>query len=94
MGNGNLSQFIFKHVTDLDLSSLYPNIQIAFNIAPETFTGALRYMVKDPVTGVVEDKTNDFIDAYNSRDAVKFGIEYYGLPNYQEMEELVNGMLD
>lgn len=94
MGNGNLSQFIFKHVTDLDLSSLYPNIQIAFNIAPETFTGALRYMVKDPVTGVVEDKTNDFIDAYNSRDAVKFGIEYYGLPNYQEMEALVNGMLD
>ena len=94
MGNGNLSQFIFKHVTDLDLSSLYPNIQIAFNIAPETFTGALRYTVKDPVTGVVEDKTNDFIDAYNSRDAVKFGIEYCGLPNYQEMEELVNGMLD
>lgn len=94
MGNGNLSQFIFKHVTDLDLSSLYPNIQIAFNIAPETFTGALRYTVKDPVTGVVEDKTNDFIDAYNSRDAVKFGIEYYGLPNYQEMEALVNGMLD
>lgn len=94
MGNGNLSQFIFKHVTDLDLSSLYPNIQIAFNIAPETFTGALRYTVKDPVTGVVEDKTNDFIDAYNSRDAVKFGIEYCGLPNYQEMENIVNGMLD
>ena len=93
IGDGSLSSFIFKIVTDLDLASLYPNIQIAFNISPETFVGPLRYRKVNAITGVEEDLTDHLIDSYNSRDAVKFGIEFYGLPTYKEMEEYVDEAL-
>lgn len=92
-GSGERSNKIFKNVTDLDLASLYPNLQIAFNISPETFVAPMRYRKIDSVTGREEDLTDLLVDSYNSRDAINFGKEFLGLPSYKEMEEHVNAAL-
>ena len=94
LSNGDKSNKIFKNVTDLDLSSLYPNLQIAFNISPETFVAPLRYRKINSVTGKEEDLTDLFIDSYNSRDAINFGVEFLKLPTYGEMEDHVNAALE
>ena len=93
IGNGNLSDKIFRFVTDLDLASLYPNIQIAFNISPETFVGPMRYKRVNPITGMEEDLTDHLVDSLNSRDSVKFGMEFYNLPSFLEMEEFVDAAI-
>ena len=93
LGDGIKSSKIFKYVTDLDLASLYPNIQIALNISPETFVAPLRYYELDPMSGEKVNKTDHFIDSYNSRDAVKFGMEFYKLPSYLEMEDCLDATL-
>lgn len=86
------SDKIFESVIDFDLSSLYPSIIQAFNISPETNAGDLEI-------GHIElnnmndqkfiDETPDFVDKYNSNNDIKFGIDYYGLPDLVELEKLV-----
>ena len=39
------------------------------------------------MSGEKVNKTDHFIDSYNSRDAVKFGMEFYKMPSYLEMEK-------
>lgn len=75
-----MSQFIHLDVTDIDLSSLYPSIIEALNICPETHRGKIKYI---GATG--EDTTIHFVDAYNSKDYINFGIEYMGLPSPSDL---------
>ena len=92
--NGMRSNRVFNVVTDIDLTALYPHIQIAYNISPESFAGRVQYVEKiltDEISGrmLETDKTENFIDEYNSRDSVSFCRDYYGLPGFSEMEKLV-----
>jgi DNA polymerase elongation subunit (family B) len=76
---GQLSRFIFENCIDFDLSSLYPSIILALNISPETCYGKL---FLDDAEG--NDVSNDFIDAYTSKDFVNLGHEYFGLDDLDE----------
>ena len=82
----NLSQYLFEEVCDLDLSSLYPSIIIAFNLSPETFIKKInvRKTEYDQTKTSIEDIV---IDDYISKDYVSIGHKYFNLPN---MEYLIN----
>lgn len=79
-----ISSKIFDNVADIDLSSLYPSITMALNISPETTAGKLTMYTPEGT-----DVTDAFIDHYNSANAIKFSIEYYGLKDIKSMEDLV-----
>lgn len=76
------SKFIHDDVTDIDYGALYPTLTEIYNISPETHAGLIKY-----ITPEGEDKTELFIDAYNSNDAISFGIEYMNMPTIEELLE-------
>lgn len=83
-----MSKFIHEDVTDIDYGALYPTITEIFNISPETHAGKITYKTMEG-----EDRTEMFIDAYNSNDPINFGIEYMNLPDVDELlEALDNGV--
>jgi len=79
---------IHECVQDFDLSSLYPSIAIAFNICEENCYGIIEYYKG------TEDKTEEFIDHYTSRDSVNFCNEYLNLPDLVEMIKIVDNELN
>lgn len=78
----NPSQYLFEEVCDLDLSSLYPSIIIAFNLSPETFIKKInvRKTEYDQTKTSIEDIV---IDDYISKDYVSVGHKYFNLPNME-----------
>jgi DNA polymerase elongation subunit (family B) len=77
---GNLSKFMFENCIDFDLSSLYPSIIMAFNIAPETCHG--RVFITDDEGN---DLSPEYIDGYSSRDYVNFAERWFNGPSMSEL---------
>lgn len=98
------SMFIFRSVIDMDFSSMYPHMIIAFNISPHTMIGKLlitklpyeieknmtyRNLRKDKVENIKFDAGKDFVDNVLSDDILSLGEKWFNLPSVQEMAELV-----
>lgn len=102
--NGIPSNKCFDLVIDEDLSSMYPNILITFNISSSTaeFRIIMKYHTgkyeivnvngKDVKQEIVEDITKDFIEKYLSEDVVSYCKEFHNLPDYDEMYEIFSQM--
>lgn len=78
---GKLSSLIFDMVADSDLSSLYPNLKIAWNIYVETMIGKIypKYNVKDI------NFSSELADYIVSRDNIAIGKKYFGFPDQEEL---------
>lgn len=79
-----LSKFLFEEVCDLDLSSLYPSIIIALNLAPETFIKKLNIDEFNELTMEYENVQDKFIDEYIAKDYIQLGNKYLGLPTFDD----------
>ena len=82
-------------VSDLDVSSMYPSIRIAFGIAKETrLVSVLRIYIDIPLAdGSVEHRELSVEDYFanitsTKENAVYLCKNYYNLPDYGEMEDL------
>ena len=90
--NGVPSNKVLGNVIDMDLSALYPSIDIAYNIASDT----MRYkiIVIDNTIKPNEDNdhivTDQFFENYISNDNINYGKKYHGLPDIKEMYELLS----
>lgn len=82
-----LSKYLFEEVCDLDLSSLYPSIILALNLAPETFIMKL-CITKTNENYEVINVEDVFVDEYIAKDYVFLGEKYLGMPN---IEDLIDG---
>lgn len=89
--NGKPSRHIFRDVIDVDLSSLYPSILIAFNIDVSTQVGKVNFYEDDSEDA--ENKAPELFDALQAQDWVMYGEKYFDLPNEEdlidEFEELL-----
>jgi DNA polymerase elongation subunit (family B) len=77
--NGEPSQFIFEKVIDMDLSSLYPSIILAFNIDLQTEFGKI-ILNQDEV-----DMSPQFMNGVISKNWARLGEEWFGLPSPDEL---------
>jgi len=82
---GKLSNRLFRLAADMDAKSMYPSIIQAYNITPEAEVGTISYTEKDPTTGDVVDKTDQFVDDYLSNNGFLFAQKYMNLPGITEM---------
>jgi len=78
---GKLSSLIFDLVADSDLSSLYPNLKIAWNIYITTLIGKI-YPKADVGDVNFSAELADFVV---SRDNFAIGSKYLGLPDQEEL---------
>ena len=96
--NGIPSNKCFDLVIDEDLSSMYPNILITFNISSSTadmkitvkyHTGEKETYIDDKgktcTREVILDRTKEFMENYLSEDSVSFCHKHHNLPDYEEM---------
>ena len=81
---GRASSLIFDMVADEDLSSLYPNLKIAWNIYVDTMVGKIYR--KSNVLDI--NFSAELADYVVSRDSVMLGKRYFGLPDYKELAEM------
>lgn len=88
MMNGTKSNTIFECVTDLDLSSLYPSINRAFNMSSETLIGYLEYKGNNGLTGI------DFLTDYIVKDEMNFCNKYFNLPCFDDLEDMLDERLN
>jgi hypothetical protein len=98
--NGIPSNKCFDFVIDEDLSAMYPNILITFNISSSTAlnriivsekTGEYETVMKNnkPVKQeIIKDITKEFMEKFLSEDSVRYCVEYHNLPDYEEMYNL------
>lgn len=86
--NGILQNMIFDLVIDFDLKALYPNLIRAYNISPDTAYGKITILDDE-----AENITPEFMNAYISREAIPFCREFYGLPDLEEMIDIVSSKL-
>jgi len=84
------SQYMFEEVCDLDLSSLYPSIIIAFNLSPETFIKKLNVRTINPFDQTEINVEDVLVDDYISKDYVSLGKKYFNLPNMSELIKKVS----
>lgn len=88
--NGLPTNKIFSKVIDEDLTSLYPCIDMAFNISPDTMRYKIKWVTKPKsIMELNEDQTEIFMDHYISNDPVKYCVTYHKLPNISEMYEML-----
>lgn len=91
---GTKSMFIFRYVVDMDFSSMYPHIIIAFNIAPNCMVGKLilnttvedLYNVKD-IDNDKYDAGKDFVDNLLINNPAMLGSKWFNLPNMDALHE-------
>ena len=76
---GKPTNTIFSDLVDLDLSSLYPSIILAFNVDADTMVGRIE-PVKD--LGIGGD---DVATVLSSGDPVEAGARLLGLPTFEEL---------
>jgi DNA polymerase elongation subunit (family B) len=93
---GAKSMYVFDNVVDMDFSSMYPHIIIAFNIAPNTMVGKLiiggsiqEAYKNASEDGKVEDAGKDFIDNYLVGNVANMGSKWFGLPNVVELNSML-----
>jgi DNA polymerase elongation subunit (family B) len=63
---GKKSMFIFDNVVDMDFSSMYPHIIIAFNIAPNTMIAKL--IISKSIEDVIKDTMEDLTTIIDDED--------------------------
>ena len=90
MIGGERSRFLFENVIDMDLSSLYPSIIRAFDMAPQTQFGKLILEIMDPITGEVDDIAPLIADGVIANDWVAFGKKFCNLPDNEELIEIIS----
>lgn len=93
---GTQSMYIFDNVVDMDFSSMYPHIIIAFNIAPNCMVGKLiiggsiqeayNAASKD---GKIEDAGKDFVDNLLVKNVANMGTKWFGLPGVTELNDML-----
>ena len=76
---------VHGHVSDIDLKAIYPNVDQAFNVSRET---KLATMLRIEGFPDVEMRTYASMIAAIYENAVPIGIQYYGLPGYDEAAAL------
>jgi DNA polymerase elongation subunit (family B) len=93
---GAKSMYVFDNVVDMDFSSMYPHIIIAFNIAPNTMVGKLiiggsiqEAYKNASEDGKVEDAGKDFMDNYLVGNVANMGSKWFGLPNVVELNSML-----
>jgi DNA polymerase elongation subunit (family B) len=100
---GKKSKYAHKNVIDMDFSSMYPFIMVAFNIERNTMVGKLIILDekfnKDPYENIFIDpnkKTEeddrycpgqDFMDNYLTGDMLSLGTKWFGLPTFDELHD-------
>ena len=90
---GAKSMYVFDNVVDMDFSSMYPHIIIAFNVAPNCMIGKLiidrDYKdIYNDLEGKVEDPGKDFVDNMLIGNVANMGSKWFGLPTIDELVEL------
>lgn len=95
--NGVASKYVYKNVVDVDLSSLYPSIIRAFNMAPQTIY--FKILIADKVSQYENvynneryDRGGDMIDDFESRQYINFAHKWLNLPSYEELYNLITTM--
>lgn len=93
MINGKKSMYIYDNVIDVDLSSLYPSIIRAFNMAPNCMH--FRIVIDEQVGNENQfsfdkyDRGGDLIDNYETKQYIKIGAKWLNLPGYSELTDLI-----
>lgn len=100
--NGVISKYVYKNVIDVDLSSLYPSIMRAFNIAIQTMY--FKILIDQPVSEYENiykneryDRGGDMVDNLQTRQYITFAHKWLALPNHEELAELfsdIYGMMN
>lgn len=89
---GNKSMFIFDNVVDMDFSSMYPNIIIAFNIAPNCMVGKLIIdrdyldIYNDDSVDGGDDMGKEFVDNMLIKNIPSMGTKWFSLPDVADMD--------
>jgi hypothetical protein len=89
--------YIFDNVVDMDFSSMYPHIIIAFNIAPNCMIGKL--MINTDIQTLINNLNNyddekydagkDFVDNMLVKNHSMMGSKWFNLPNTAELDEMI-----
>lgn len=84
---------ISRAVCDIDVSSMYPNLNITFNISKKTKLSTCIYIVDE------NKKNYDLVQFFSHivsphENAVRICNEYFNLPDYIQMENIVDSMLE
>lgn len=81
---GVRSHLIFDYNIDSDLSSLYPNLKIAWNLFVTTLVGKIY-----PKSNVLDiNYSANLADYIMSRNDIEIGHKYFNLPSHEEFIEL------
>ncbi|MMZ42328.1 DNA polymerase II [compost metagenome] len=92
--NGIPSMFIYDNVVDMDFSSMYPNIIIAFNIAPSCMVAKLvidrSYLdIANDDDEVLDDQGKEFVDNLLIGNVANMGTRWFGLPKAEELDDMI-----
>lgn len=93
---GTPSKYIFDNVIDMDMSSFYPSMIMAFNISPNCIVGKLilnttiedLYNTKDIDEGKY-DAGKDFVDNLLVNNPANMGSKWFNLPKIDELDRLI-----
>ena len=87
----NLITYVLRHVNDIDLTAIYPRCLIGLNVSRETRISSVLS---------IKNKTNASIQKLHSgiisleANSVLIGKEFFNLPGYEEMNELLKKELN
>lgn len=84
---------LFNNLNDYDFSSLYPSIIREFNLGPNTQIGKIKFQFENLDDKENEDIGQHFIQDYVTHDSLNFCHKYMGLPNFEEMVDLIGNMI-
>lgn len=95
--SGKKSMYVYDNVVDMDFSSMYPYIIIAFNIAPNTMVGKLiiggsieeaynaALELKKGKVVKKEDPGKDFVDNMLTGNILNMGSKWFNLPSVEHI---------
>lgn len=95
---GKRSMYIYDNVIDMDFSSMYPFIIIAFNIAVNSMIGKLIIdgTISDVMTAAddesedkIDDKGKEFMDNYLTENYGNMGSKWFSLPGIYDLDKMV-----
>lgn len=100
---GKKSKYIFYLTVDMDFSSMYPNIIIAFNIAPNTLIGKLvigrdgaevysEIVSSESIDDIINnvDLGAEFVDDIQVADILTIAKKWFGLPSIDKLFEMAD----
>lgn len=90
---GKMSKFLFGDSIDFDFSAMYPNAIMVFNIFKTTMIGKLIIENVEHILSYDEDAGKEFVEDMIAQDAVHTCHKWFGLPDGEEMTNLINETL-